>query len=106
MQTLTLSWAGVSPTKVTLLLLAVTVSNLVTIVFHSHFPTTQISGSRRPPFTFCIRLNHVPNFSLSFRQFSFRFALSNPRLSYISDTDQVQDLLDMTEASESQLTAS
>lgn len=49
------------------LLLAVTVSNFVTIVFHSHFPTTQISGSRRPPFTFSICLSHFPNFSLGFR---------------------------------------
>lgn len=35
--------------------------------FHPHSPTAQISGKRHPPLTFCICLNHFPNFSLVFR---------------------------------------
>lgn len=69
------------------LLLVVTVSQFLTGFFQLHSPTAQISGNRHPPLTFCICLNHFPNFRLVFHLSS---------LSDISDRAHVPDSPDMT----------
>lgn len=60
-------YKGAPVQKLIHLQLAVTVSEFLTGFFPPHSPTAQISGNRHPPLTFCICLDHFPNFRLVFR---------------------------------------